>query len=146
MEAFKLVGIYVRTINKDYQSRKDIGALWQRWFEENCSEKISSKLNEDIINLYTNYVSDEHDYYTTVLGHQVDHFNIVPEGMMAIEISKLNYEVFESKGILPHCVLDTWEHIWKSDLNRAYVADFDVYDNNSFHTDQAEVKTFVSIT
>jgi len=71
MEAFYIIGISVRTINKDNQSGTDIGNLWNRWFTEGLSAKIPNKVSDGIINMYTDYVSDEHDYYTAVLGHKV---------------------------------------------------------------------------
>jgi len=145
MEAFYIIGISVRTINKDNQSGTDIGNLWNRWFTEGLSAKIPNKVSDGIINMYTDYVSDEHGYYTAVLGHKAHNLDTVPEGFFGKHISETNYKEFVSKGKLPDCVLNTWETIWNTKLNRKYTADFDVYNPIAMNPEDAEVVTYLSI-
>lgn len=145
MDAFKIIGISVRTINKDGHAKRDISNLWHRWFDEGLSDTIPNKVNDEIINMYTNYDSDEHDYYTTILGHKVSSLESIPDGMVGKEISKQDYKEFISEGKLPRCVLDTWEDIWNSKRDRKYSADFDVYDPNNMDPEKARVKTYLSI-
>ena len=145
MDAFKIIGISVRTINKDGHSKRDIGNLWNRWFAEALSDTIPNKVNGKIINMYTNYDSDEHDYYTTILGHSVNSLGKVPNGMVGLEMPTSNYKEFISEGILPTCVLNTWEQIWNSEIDRKYSADFDVYNPSTMDQERALVKTYVSI-
>jgi len=145
MQNFYIIGISVRTINKDNQSSNDIGGLWNRWFTEGLSEKIENKLSDDIINMYTDYVSDEHDYYTAILGHKVSNLDSIPEGFVGKHITEENYKEFTSKGKLPESVISTWETIWSTKIDRKYTADFDVYNTVTMNLDNAEVKTYVSI-
>jgi len=45
---FKIIGIAVKTTNKDNQSAQDIGKLWQQFYVENLFDKIPKKLSNDI--------------------------------------------------------------------------------------------------
>ncbi|AOW21969.1 GyrI-like domain-containing protein [Urechidicola croceus] len=145
IESFNIIGISVRTINSGGQAGIDIKKLWDKWFSENCSSKISNKMNDDIINLYTDYDSDEYGYYTTIVGNKVTDLESIPEGFVGKYIPATNYEKFISKGKLPECVLNTWETIWKSKNNRIYIADFDVYRLEEMNPENAIVETFVSV-
>lgn len=145
MNSFYIIGISVRTINKDNQSGNDIGNLWNKWFSEDLSTKIPNKISDDIINMYTDYNSDEHDFYTAVLGHKVSSLDMIPEGFIGKHILDENYKEFISKGKLPECVLNTWENIWNSKLDRKYTADFDVYNSMTMNPEDVEVITYLSI-
>ena len=145
MKEFYIIGVSVRTINKDNQSAIDIGSLWNRWFTEELSVKIENKISDEIINMYTDYKSDEHDCYTAILGHKVSSLDPIPEGFIGKHISDKKYKEFISKGKLPECVLNTWETIWNTKIDRKYTADFDVYNPLTMNPENAEVLTYVSI-
>ena len=145
MKEFYIIGVSVRTINKDNQSAIDIGGLWNRWFTEELSVKIENKISDEIINMYTDYKSDEHDCYTAILGHKVSSLDPIPEGFIGKHISDKKYKEFISKGKLPECVLNTWETIWNTKIDRKYTADFDVYNPLTMNPKNAEVITYVSI-
>ncbi|NER17903.1 AraC family transcriptional regulator [Spongiivirga citrea] len=145
LESFQVIGIKVRTINKDGQSGKDIKALWDRFFTDSILQKIPNKLGGELYNIYTNYESDYLGDYDCILGCKVSSLDEIPEGMTGITIRKDTYETFTSKGELPKSVLDTWQYIWKNKTNRSYGADFDVYGPDAFNSTNATVKTYVSI-
>lgn len=145
LENFQIIGIMVRTINKDGQAGKDIKALWDRFFADGILQKIPNKVGADMYNVYTNYESDHLNWYDCILGVKVSSLENVPEGLTGINITKDTYEVFTSQGELPKSVLDTWEHIWTNSTNRAYGADFDVYGPEASDPKNATVKTYVSI-
>ena len=145
MDAFKIMGISTRTINKNGQAQTDINNLWNTWFTDNIASRIPNKISEDIYNMYTDYESDENGYYTTILGYVVTSLDSIPEGLVGKEIPKLKYKEFISKGKLPDCVIDTWKHIWNLKYDRSYSADFDVYHYNNMNPENAEVKTYLSI-
>ncbi len=144
LESFQVIGIKVRTINKDGQSGKDIKALWDRFFADSISQKIPNKSGNELYNIYTNYESDYLGNYDCILGLKVSTLDQIPEGMTGITIRKDTYEAFTSKGELPKSVQNTWEYIWKNKTNRSYGADFDVYEPDTFSSTDATVKTYVS--
>jgi predicted transcriptional regulator YdeE len=145
LEHFKVIGISVRTINKNNTAQTDIKSLWNTWFSENISDKISNKVSDNLYNIYTDYESDEHGYYTCFLGHAVGSIDSMPKGLVGKYIPKSNYKELISNGKLPECVLKTWEAIWSLKFDRSYIADFDVYDPNTMNSENAEVKTYLSI-
>lgn len=140
-----VIGISVRTINQDGHAKKDITALWTKWFTENIQSLIPNKLSEDQYNIYTEYESDYRGPYTTVLGCEVSSLAEIPSGMLGITLPAGKYRSYLSKGKQPESVLNTWEEIWATDLNRAYTSDFDVYPAGPEDPEQMEVKTYVSI-
>ena len=145
MEAFKVVGIAVRTTNKNNQAQTDINNLWNTWFHEGVASRIPNKVSDALYNMYTDYESDENGYYTTILGYQVTNLDSIPKGLVGKQIPKLKYKVFESKGKLPDCVLDTWKMIWGLKFDRSYKADFDVYQPEKMDPEDAEIITYLSI-
>lgn len=145
LDTFHLIGIKVRTINKDKRAGKDIKSLWERFFDQQLLQLIPNKVNDDLYNVYTNYASDHLDWYDCFLGCKVHNIDTIPEGLESITVPAANYKIFTSEGPLPKVVLDTWEHIWASTIKRAYRADFDLYDEKAKNIENAIVKTYVSL-
>jgi len=145
LEPFYLLGLSVRTTNEANQSQKDIGDLWQRFFSQNIIEQIPGKANNDIYCVYTDYETDATGAYTTLLGCRVASLQNLPDGLAAITIPETTYRVYKSVGKLPNSVLATWQHIWQTDMNRAYTTDFDVYGPKSQDSNQPEVETYVAV-
>lgn len=145
MEAFKVIGIVVRTTNANFQSKADINELWDRWFAENVATRIPNTVSDYLYNIYTDYESDEHGFYNTILGYNVSTLASIPKGLIGKQIPKSNYKEFVSEGKLPDCVVKTWDTIWNLKFNRSYIADFDVYDPATMNPENAIVKTYLSI-
>jgi predicted transcriptional regulator YdeE len=143
---FSIVGISVRTTNENNQAMQDIGQLWGRFMSENIGEQIPNKVSEDVYCMYTDYESDVNAPYTTILGYQVSSLNDVPNGMQGKAVPVAKYQVFPAKGKLPDIVVDTWKQIWGSpEIERAYVADFEVYKAGEEDSEESEVETYVSV-
>lgn len=142
---FNVMGISVTTTNKDGQSQKDIGELWQRFFTDNIASHIINKVSDEIYCVYTDYESNLDGMYLTIIGSKVSTVTEVPEGLICKKISAGKYLSFTSIGKLPDCVVATWQHIWQSSINRNFKADFDVYGPKSQDANNAEIETFVSI-
>lgn len=145
-EAFKIIGIKVRTTNKNEQAAKDIPKLWHKFMSENILEKIPNKIDSEILAIYTNYEKDHTKPYDTILGCRVSNLNEIPNGMIGQEFKKAHYTKFTAKGHLEQgIVYNTWTEIWNLDLNRAYSADFEVYGEKTKNPNNAEVEIFIAI-
>lgn len=145
-EDFTIVGISVRTNNLNNQAKRDISQLWGQFILNNIADSIPNKISDDVYCVYTNYESDHTGDYTTTLGCRVsDTSTVIPEGLIIKEIPENNYLKFISEGKLPESVAQVWDFIWKSDLNRSYIADFEVYGIASQNPDNAIVTTYLSI-
>jgi predicted transcriptional regulator YdeE len=146
IELFKVIGIKIRTTNKDGQSAKDIGSLWAKFLSENIADKIPNKIDRSILSIYTNYQGDYTQPYDTILGCKVSSLNEIPKEMIGQEFNGGEYVKYVSKGSLNKgIVYQTWDKIWKSDLNRAYTADFEVYGERAQNPENAEVDIFVAV-
>jgi predicted transcriptional regulator YdeE len=146
-QGFKIIGISVRTTNKDNQSAHDIGALWEKFFSQNIFEKIPNKLSTEIFSIYTEYESDFTGAYTTFLGVPVTSLDCVPEGLEGRGFPEAHFQKFTAQGDMPEAVLKTWISIWSDDKNlkRAYTHDVEVYGEKSRQGPSSEVDIYIAI-
>jgi predicted transcriptional regulator YdeE len=145
-ESFKIIGISVRTTNEQMQAMKDIPTLWERFFKENSSEKISGKESNDLYCVYTDYEKDHTKPYTTILGHKVSVTAPVPVGLVEILIPAQTYRVFTAKGNPQEgSVYKEWQTIWASDADRLFTSDFEIYGPESQNAENAEVDIYIAI-
>lgn len=145
--AFKIIGISTRTTNQNNQSAEDLDKLWSQFYAENIFDKIPNKVSNDIITIYTDYVSDYTDAYTTIIGVQVYTLENIPDGLIGREFEAENFQQFTAKGEMPNAVVNTWMDIWKRDneLNRKYTYDLEVYGEKSQDGENAEVEIFIAV-
>ncbi|MCV2485573.1 GyrI-like domain-containing protein [Flavobacterium sp. SH_e] len=146
IQKFNVIGISIRTTNENGQSGKDIPELWNQFLAEEISTKIPNKISNDIYCIYTDYEKDHTRPYTTILGCAVVNLNEIPNGMIGKTIDGNHYEKFIAKGNLAEgIVFNEWLKIWKSDLNRTFTADFEVYGEKAQNPNDAEVEIYIAI-
>jgi predicted transcriptional regulator YdeE len=147
LDSFQVVGIAVRTSNHKGAAAVDIPAHWQKFMADQIMQQIPNKSSNEIYAIYTNYEGDYTSPYDFVLGCKVESTDHIPEDMVSITIASSPYEQFTVKGDLEkgRIVFDAWQNIWKSEMNRAYEVDFEVYGEKSQDMSNAEVDIFVSI-
>ncbi len=143
---FKIIGISVRTTNENQQAVKDIPLLWNKFFAENITSKISGKTADDIYCVYTDYVKDHTQPYTTIIGCRVDSLQHVPEGLVGKTIQTTNYMPFTAKGKMADMIVyNEWLKIWNANIDRAFTADFEVYGQKAQDPENAEVDIFIAL-
>jgi len=142
-----IVGISTRTTNKDNKSADDLYKLWDRFFKEGAAGKIPHPLDNEILNIYTDYENEDQGEYTAFVGKRVSKAvkKNLQKGLIISAIPAGKYIVFDAKGRLPECVTEAWELIRELGFDRAYTADFDVYGTKTIDPDNAEVSIYVSI-
>lgn len=150
-EEFDIVGIAVRTTNRNGQAQQDIAGLWERFMGENIIEQIPNKQSNDVYCMYTDYESDYMGAYTTILGCKVSSVDNLPEGFTAKHIPASKYRKYIATGQIPASVGTVWGEIWQSEadeatkIDRRYLADFDVYGVKAYNPQQPEVDIYLSI-
>ena len=145
-EEFNIIGIDIRTSNNDGEGVRDIGALWQKFMQEQILNKIPNKISNDIYSIYTEYEGDYTQPYTTLIGCRVKHLDEIPIGMRGMKFNSGAYQKFIAKGDLSaNIVADAWVKIWKTDINRAYTQDFEVYGEKTCNPSNAEVDIYIAI-
>ncbi|WP_406844809.1 GyrI-like domain-containing protein [Flavobacterium soyae] len=143
---FSIIGISVRTTNENGQSGQDIPALWNKFISEGVADKITNKLNNDIICVYTDYEKDHNKPYTTILGCPVENLDCIPEGLTGKIIESDNYDKFTPKGNLADgIVYNEWLKIWDSGLNRIFTSDFEIYGKKAQDRENAEVDIYIAV-
>ena len=149
---FTVVGISTRTTNaKEMSGKGVIGQQWDRFMKEGLLSKIPNKVDSNILAVYTDYESDANGAYTLLLGARVSSADNVPPGMVAKKVPAGRYAVFTSeKGFVGKVVPETWRGIWAVPKsapggNRAYQADFEVYDQRAADPQNAQVDIYIGI-
>jgi len=149
---FRVIGSGVRTSNaQEMAGAGRIAKLGERFVGENLVAKIPDKLDGAILAVYTDYASDQDGEYTLIVGARVKDGAEPPQGMIAKNIPPGRYAGFTSEeGPVEKVVVGTWQRIWstvKSELggDRAYVADFEVYDQRAANPRDAQVDVYVGI-
>lgn len=138
----KLVGITTRTDNahlfESDPTTNKIAATVQKYFHQNLPTKIRNKTKPGTtFCVYTQYESDVNGEYTYFIGEEVSSFDEVDKEFETLIIPAQNYAKFTSQtGPMPTVCIDMWKNIWQmtpADLggNRAYIADFELYDERS---------------
>lgn len=146
MDNFKIIGISTVTTNENGKSIKDIEEIWGKFWNENITDQIPDKKNNDIYAVYTDYETDYTGKYTLIIGYSVTTFENIPDGFVGREISVGKNTKYVSKGKMHEAVLKTWTEIWENtDLKRAYRADVTVHGPKYYDGDLAEVETYISI-
>ena len=140
-----IVGLAVRTANAPGQAEVDIPKLRERFYHENVAEKISNRMNNDLIVVYTDYEGDYQKPYTCLIGHAVSDLNQVPEGLTGRAIPAATYAVFDVEGTFPASLINAWGKVWKMTLDRTYKADFELYPEDFNPMDNSSSAIYIGI-
>ncbi len=150
----KLIGLAVRTNNKNEMDPKTskIGGLAGQFWSQNIASKIPHRKNLGVtLSVYTEYDSDEHDDYTYFIGEEVSSFENIDSELRKLTIPAAKYQKFTTPiGKMPEVVINGWQKIWKmsaSDFegDRAYIADFEVYDQRALDPANTSVDIYIGI-
>ncbi|WP_157638167.1 GyrI-like domain-containing protein [Flexithrix dorotheae] len=144
---FKLVGLNLegKTTNRNNQSNIDCGNLWQRFEKENIFEGIPNKTNKEVYAVYYGYEGEETPFFSYFIGCKIDENTEIPSHLNSLEIPFQNYRKVTAKGVMTGCITKKWEEIWKSDMNRKFGFDFEIYDERSENWNDAEIDIYISI-
>lgn len=151
-KGFTVVGIAVRTSNAEQMTaERPIGKQWERLFKDGVLAAIPNKADGNVVALYTEYASDKDGLYTYVLGARVTKVESLPAGMVAKNVPAGQYAVFTSeRGPVQKIVVEMWQRVWatpKSALggDRAYKADFEIYDQRAQNPADSVVDLYIGI-
>lgn len=146
IEPFNIIGISIRTTNENGQASKDIAELWQKFMSENILDKIPNKVSSEIYSLYTDYESDHTRSYTAILGCKVEHLTNIPGGMVGKSFNEGKYVKTSAKGdLMQGLIVNHWSKIFEMDLDRTFVADFEIFGEKAQKPSDAEVDFYVGI-
>lgn len=153
-ESFQMVGITASTNNqKESGSDAIIGQLWQQFLSEGLLNRIPDRVDQSIIAVYTDYATDANGQYTFVLGAKIKPIPTptLPEGMVVKLVPAGRYAVFTSeRGPVAKVVVAAWKQIWSyyqspANSQRAYRADFEIYDQRAADPTNAQVDIYIGL-
>ena len=149
---FSVIGIAEQTTNaKEMSGEGIIGKQWGRFVQGNLVAQIPNKADSSIIAVITDYASDKDGEYTHLIGARVTSTVDVPAGMVVKKVPAGKYAIFTSeKGPVAQVVVGTWKRIWAQSKsapggNRAYKADYEVYDERAMDPQNAQMDVHVGI-
>ncbi|MDQ0242636.1 putative transcriptional regulator YdeE [Bacillus fengqiuensis] len=151
LEEKKVTGIGCRTSNQlEASGEGSIPKLWGEFYRRQQGNSIPNKTNECILGVYTDYETDVNGMYTMMIGSEVHTEDDVPSELIYTTLPASKYAVFTSeKGYVAEVVPQTWASIWKwfrqSNIQRAYKADFELYDESSSDPENAIVEIYISV-
>lgn len=145
LEEKVVAGIKIKTTNQEGKAMQDIGITWQKLFTDRIYEKMSNKVNNKTIGLYTEYEGDYTKPYTFIAGAEVSQKVQKGEEIESIIIPKGKYAKFVITGDVQKSVGQAWQEIWNMDLKRKYTCDFEEYQNNSEDMQKQEIHIYIAI-
>lgn len=154
LSPFEVVGIAASTNNaKEAGPDAIIGKMWHRFRSEDLFDKIPGRVDPSIYAVYTDYASDANGQYTIILGAKVKPVPnpAIPNGMVVKTVPAGRYAVFTSeRGPVAKVAVATWKQVWAyfaspQNGQRAYQADFEVYDERASDPNHAQVDIYVGV-
>lgn len=141
-----VAGISARTNNSSPEMSAVIGGLWEKFYG-GIYQKISDKANEFALGIYTEYENDEKGDYTVMTACEVssaDKNNSletrkIPAGKYAEFVIEGDLNTSEQLAEIGRL----WREIWKMNLNRSYVADFEEY--RSADPNKSDIHIFIGL-
>jgi predicted transcriptional regulator YdeE len=152
IEEFDVIGISIVTDNS--KATEDINALWERFFKESIGQKVQNKLDNTIYAVYSDYQGDHEAPYRLTIGYRIPPSKekettsptpLPPLDLHYVKCLEGEYAVMSAAGQQPKALIETWEAIWSSDLNRAFTNDFEVYGPRFFEDGINEVLIHVGV-
>ena len=136
----QVVGIGIKTDND--KCLVDIPKLWDKFLSEDILNKITHKINNNILAIYSDYEGDFTKPFFYTIGCEVSLFE--ESEFIKKVIPSSDYAVFVAKGEFSKSIKDTWEKIWQSDVKRKYSFDFEVYKENFDPINNSDVEIFIA--
>lgn len=145
VEAFDIVGISVRT--QQDKAAEDINALWEQFFKDSIGQKVNHKIDDVIFAVYSDYEGGHEDPYRVTIGYRVkkDGASAAAQGFHHVTCEGGDYAILSAAGQQPQALIQTWESIWASDLDRTYKTDFEVYGPKFFEDGLNEVLIHIGV-
>jgi len=149
---FTVIGIESRTSNaREATPDGVIPKQWARFMQENLVAEIPNKSDSSVLAVYCDYASNKDGEYNYILGARVSSATVVPAGMVASKVPAGRYAIFTSdRGPVAKVVFEAWQKIWSvpkssPEGDRAYRADYEVYDERAANPQDTQVDVHVSV-
>lgn len=130
LEEKTVVGVMARTNNTSPDMGVVIGGLWNSFYHDGIYANIQNKSNQKALGIYTNYSTDEKGDYDVIVACEVNLAEGLSKDVVERKIPAGKYAKFIVKGDMVKAVAEFWQKLWKMKLDRAFVADFEEYQDD----------------
>ena len=137
-----VAGFSARTNNASPDMGKIIGGLWQKLYSPEGCFTLKNRVNDKALGIYTDYADDEKADYTVITACEVSGGDI-PENFELRKIPAGKYAKFVVKGQMVAAVQQFWTELWKMNLERSFVCDFEEYQNAD--VENAEIHIYIGL-
>ncbi len=144
LEAFDVIGISAVIKDRDTASEV-INGLWETFFKDSIGQQIDTRVDDVIYAVYSDYEGDYTKPYRITIGYKVENADIASDQLHHVKVQTDDYAMMSAAGEQPKALIETWEAIWQSDLERSYKTDFEVYGKRFFEEGVHEVLVAVGV-
>lgn len=99
--------------------------LWQKFMSNKIAQTIEHKTDNSLVGLYTDYEGDHTNQMSVIVGASVKNTEKIANGLVHKIIPAGKYALFIAAS--PEEIGNVWQAIWKMDLTRTFIADFELY-------------------
>lgn len=138
-----VAGLMARTSNSAPDMNSVIGNLWGQFYQSGIYNAIPNKKNGKVLGIYTDYENNEKGEYSIITACEVEEDKNIPDGASVRKLSAGTYAKFIVKGELHKAVADFWGALWNMDLPRAFLCDFEEYQNSD--PENSEIHMYISL-
>ena len=148
-KAFPVIGIELKTTTRGGKNFLEIPQFWQRAIQNEQIKKIpNKKQTATVLGICMDFEAD--GAFSYIIGSEVTDTDHVPDDMVCKQITDAQYAVFTARGKLPDSIQDTWKYIYQewlpnSKYQHAHSPEFELYDERSDNSENAEVDIYIPI-
>ena len=148
-KAFPVIAIELKTTTREGKNFVEIPQFWQQVIQKKQINNIPNKKQPDIVlGICMDFRADGDFSY--IIGSEVTNADNVPEDMVSRKIPEANYAVFTARGKMPDSIQHATKYIYrewlpKSKYQHAHSPEFELYDERSGDSENAEVDIYIPI-
>ena len=148
-KAFYIIGIELKTTTREGKNFVEIPQFWRHVIQKKQIENIPNKKQPGtVLGICMDFSADGDFSY--IIGSEVTNTDNVPDDMVSREIPEANYAVFTALGKMPDSIQNTTKYIYrewlpKSKYQHAHSPEFELYDERSGDSENAEVDIHIPI-
>lgn len=108
-----VIGRAVRTRNDvEMTEEAKVPDLWRRVMADTALANLPGRVGDEYYAVLNDYDTDQHGWYTKVIGVGVQHLIDIPQDLVAVSIPHRRRLVFEALSDMPAALARVWERVW----------------------------------
>lgn len=142
LEGFSVVGLSIVTDNE--KASEEINALWEEFFKQNIGQAVENRADDVIYAVYSDYEGDHTKPYRLTIGYKIEGEPTVGH-LHHARVQSADYAMMSAAGEQPKALVETWQAVWQSDLDRKFETDFEVYGKRFFEEGVHEILVCIGV-